>query len=65
MTKRSPWVSTAVAARELGVSKCFLYANRELAFKRGKHWRCINPSAYRPTYQWHLKNIEKYFAAEE
>ena len=65
MPRTSPWVSTSTAAQTLGVSKDFLYENREQSFKRGKHWRCINPKAYRPTYQWHIANIEKYLGREE
>ncbi|NET39611.1 MAG: DNA-binding protein [Cyanothece sp. SIO1E1] len=58
--QRSPvWVSTSKAAAELGCSTDFLLDNREKLFQRGKHWRNLNPQAWRPTYRWHLKHCEQ------
>ena len=65
MTKRSPWVSTSAAADSLGVSPQFLLRNRTKLFCSAKHYRNKNPKAYRPTYQWHVKNIERLLTSEE
>lgn len=59
--KSSPWVSTAVAAYELGVSAKFLLRNRTELFKKSVHWRCKNPNAWRPTYSWHLQRCEAHY----
>lgn len=65
MTKRSQWVSTSAAAAAVGVSPQFLLRNRSKLFRAGKHYRNKNPKAYRPTYQWHVKNIEQLLSTEE
>jgi predicted ArsR family transcriptional regulator len=63
MATKSVWVSTSQAAAELGVSTKFLLNQRERLFKKGIHWRCINPEAWRPTYRWHLKRLQQLMEA--
>lgn len=65
MTKRKPrvWVSTSEAAEALGCSAKYLRENRDDVFKRGEHYRVLNPKAWRPTYRWHLKKIQKLMEA--
>ncbi len=67
MPKKLPsdWVSTAKAAKELGVSVKTLWKwRREKNLKAGHHYRDISsPNAARPTYRWHLARLEKLFEA--
>ena len=68
MTKSSSktqWVSTSIAAERLGVSKQFLLKYRGDLFKQRKHWKNINPHAFRPTYRWHVANCEKAMDGDE
>lgn len=58
--KSSPWISTADAARELGVSAKFLLRQRNQLFKKNQHWRSKNPLAWRQTYLWHIKRCEEH-----
>jgi hypothetical protein len=58
------WVTTTQAAAELGCSPKYLRENRDL-FKRGTHYRSLNPRAWRPTYRWHLKNLQTFMAASD
>lgn len=60
MAKRSTkWVSTSKAATELGVSASFLRQQRDRLYKKGKHYRVLNPTAWRPTYQWNVAKIRE------
>lgn len=56
----SEWVTTAIAASALGVSRDHLCKLRdEGLLKNGKHWRNIaRPGAARATYRWHIKRVE-------
>lgn len=66
MAKPKParaWLTTSQAAAELGCSPKYLRENRDTLFKRGTHYRVLNPSAWRPTYRWHLKKIQKLMEA--
>lgn len=65
MPKKSSWVSTSKAASGLGCSVDFLLRNRGELFKRGQHWKVLNPSAWRPTYRWHLANCQKLMEQEQ
>jgi hypothetical protein len=56
---RTQWLTTTQAAIALGCSPKFLRSNMDRLFKRGKHYRVLNPSAWRPTYRWHLGRIQK------
>lgn len=60
MAKKSAWVSTAIAAKELGVSDDYLLDLRSSSeVKPGIHIRRITPpEAERHTYRWHLKKME-------
>jgi hypothetical protein len=62
--KSSPWVTTSTAAAALGVSAKFLRAQRDQLFKKGTHYRVVNPAAWRPEYRWHLPRIEKLMGQE-
>ncbi|MBD1876229.1 DNA-binding protein [Nodosilinea sp. FACHB-131] len=57
------WLSTAEAAAELGCGPKYLRENRDTIFKKGTHYRVLNPNAWRPTYRWHLKKIQKLMEA--
>lgn len=66
MTKTTPtraWVTTTEAAAELGCSAKYLRENRDTLFQKGTHYRVLNPQAWRPTYRWHLKKIQKLMEA--
>jgi predicted ArsR family transcriptional regulator len=63
MARKSPWVPTSEAAEALGVSAKFLRARRDQLFKKGVHYRVINPEAWRPEYRWHLPKLERLMAA--
>ena len=63
MTRKSPWVTTSKAAEALGVSAKFLRTQRDQLFKKGTHYRVVNPAAWRPEYRWHLKKLESLMAA--
>ena len=64
MTKKTRvWLSTTEAAAELGCSAKYLRENRDNVFKRGTHYRVLNPNAWRPTYRWHIKKIQKLMEA--
>jgi hypothetical protein len=53
---RSPWVSTRRLAEELGCTpKHIRESLKDEVFKMGTHYRNVNPTAWRPTYRWHLK----------
>lgn len=57
---RSPWVTTAQALRELGISADHLYRHRKEWMRRERHWKNIAlPSSLRATYRWHLTNIKR------
>jgi hypothetical protein len=62
--KTSPWVSTATAARELGCSTDFLYRHRGELFQLRQHYKVLNPTAWRPTYRWHLPNCQQLMEGE-
>lgn len=64
MANKTPWVSTSAAAEALGVSAKFLRQQRDRLFKRGHHYRIVNPAAWRPTYRWHLKRVEALMEVE-
>lgn len=59
MPRKSQWVSTSAAAAELGCSTDFLLDHKDDLFKRGKHWKVLNPSAFRKTYRWHVIRCQK------
>lgn len=59
MARKSPWVTTKEAAEALNVSQKFLRNQRDRLFKKRQHYRLLNPRAWRPTYRWHLPNIQK------
>lgn len=61
MARPSPWLYTKPAAEAIGISPRRLQdLRRQGAFTQGKHYRIVSaPSAVRPTYQWHVPNIEK------
>ena len=64
MTKKPRvWLPTTEAAAELGCSPKYLRENRDTIFKKGTHYRVLNPNAWRPTYRWHLKKIQKLMEA--
>lgn len=65
MPKKAPrvWLTTTQAAAELGCSPKYLRENRLKLFKNGTHYRSLNPQAWRPTYRWHLKNLQAFMAA--
>lgn len=65
MAKKAPrvWLTTSQAAAELGCSPKYLRENRDTIFKRGTHYRVLNPNAWRPSYRWHLKKIQKLMEA--
>lgn len=50
------WLSTTAAAKELGVTPKFLREHRLKLFEAGRHYRLKNPTAYRPSYAWHLES---------
>ena len=54
----SDWVSTKIAAAELGCSIGHLFNLKEdETFKHGKHFRDIRRTyGIRATYRWHLPN---------
>lgn len=56
---RRQWLPTTQAATELGCSPKFLINNRNVLFLKGKHYRVLNPKAWRPTYRWHVDRIKK------
>lgn len=64
MPRPSPWVSTAAACDGLSISQWHLRRLRQDGLLvEGKHFRNIaRPQAARPTYQWHLANIEALLA---
>ncbi|MDB9527931.1 hypothetical protein PN498_18200 [Oscillatoria sp. CS-180] len=63
---RSPWVSTKQLAEELGCSQKFIRETlKDELFKKNQHYRNINPSAWRPTYRWHLKKCLDSFQENE
>ena len=55
--QKSKWVSTAIAAKELGISrKHLLKLKKDGLFKVGKHWIDIRRSmSARATYRWSLE----------
>lgn len=55
------WLSTTIVAKEVGVKSQFLRENRLKFFRPGYHYRLKNPTAYRPTYTWHLDRCKAYF----
>lgn len=64
MPQKSNWVTTSVAARELGCTAKFLREQRDKLFKLGRHYRSLNPHAWRPTYRWHLKRCQQLMGSE-
>jgi hypothetical protein len=59
---RSAWVSTKALADELGCTpKHIRESLKDEIFGEGMHYRNINPTAWRPTYRWHLARcLEKF-----
>lgn len=59
----SVWVSGSVLAEALGISQSYLNKlRREGELKKGVHYRSIGRKmALRPSYRYHLKNIERDF----
>ena len=57
--RSSPWVTTAIAAKHLGIHHKTLTRKIGTLFEQGVHYRVIDPTAYRPTYRWHLYRLEK------
>lgn len=64
MRKRKPiptsgtWVSTAIAAKSLGISTKYLTQTLRVSLIKGKHWVYISPKgAIRPTYRWNVPEI--------
>jgi len=59
---RSAWVTTRALADELGVTQKFIRESlKDEIFAPGTHYRNVNPTAWRPTYRWHLqKCLEKF-----
>jgi predicted ArsR family transcriptional regulator len=57
MTRKSSWVTTTKAAESLGVSAKFLRKQRDQLFKKGTHYRVVNPATWRPEYRWHLPKL--------
>lgn len=55
------WTSTTLLAEEVGVKSQFLRENRLKLFRAGYHYRLKNPTAYRPTYTWHIDRCKAYF----
>jgi hypothetical protein len=60
MARKSAWVSTAIAAKSLGISvKTLLRLKKAKKVTPGVHFRCISsPDAVRHSYRWHLKKME-------
>lgn len=62
--QRSPWVDTSTLAQELGCSGKHIRQNlKDEIFQSGRDYRNINPTAWRPTYRWHLPRCLKKFGA--
>lgn len=61
--KVKPWQRTTQAVEALGMSRDTLAKLRdEKTLVKGKHWRAVNPTAARLTYQWHVPRIEQLMA---
>lgn len=56
-TTSKQWLTTSQAAQALGCSPKFLIRNKDDLFKKGKHYRVLDPRAWRPTYRWHVGRI--------
>jgi hypothetical protein len=57
---KKDWVNTEQAALQLGITPRQLRELRKQGFfKSRKHYRKMNPTAYRPTYIWHVENCSK------
>lgn len=53
------WKTTADAAAALACSTEHLLRQvRNQRLKPRRHWRNLNPDAARPTYRWHVRNIQ-------
>ncbi len=58
--KNAPvWVSTAVACKELGISRYTLHRLQGTLLKPNWDWRIANPQARRLTYRWHLERCRQ------
>lgn len=56
----SPWKKTGEALQLLNVSQDWLYSMIPY-WRKNYHWRNIQrPTAFRPTYQWHVEHIEEW-----
>ena len=52
----SPWVTTATLANELGCGQKYVREQlKDDVFRPNQEYRNINPTAWRPTYRWHLE----------
>ena len=60
MPKR--WLSTPKAAEELDRRTNYLLDNRLKLFKEGYHYRLLNPTAARPSYEWHIERCNEFFS---
>lgn len=66
MAKRKPeWVTTTEAAKSLGCSAKYLRSQRGKLFKRGRHYRSLNPHAWRPTYRWNITALREVMEASD
>jgi hypothetical protein len=59
----SEWVTTALAAAELGIcTKTLIRRRDEGSLKLGKHYRIISgPTAIKPRYRWHVGQCAEFF----
>ena len=53
------WFSTTAAAEALNLSPKQLLRYRKTIFKARRHYLLKNPTAYRPTYTWHVDRCRK------
>jgi len=61
-TSKSAWVTTKALAEELGVTQKFIRESlKDEIFGPGLHYRNVNPTAWRPTYRWHLERCLQKF----
>lgn len=52
------WFPTSQAAIKLGCTPKYLLSKKNDLFIRGKHYRVLDPRAWRPTYRWHVERIK-------
>lgn len=59
MSEKRVWITTKALSVELGCTQEHIRKNlKDSVFKRDHHYRNISPTAWRPSYRWHLPRCQ-------